>query len=183
MAFTFTWFMKWFDLWIGHRKLVFFFENILVSWVLFNILYPHVYFEKFCGHDTYFHHIYIHLKTYYFLILSLKSATFLLVTFYLFPPFLWAWVLSVPCDPLASDRHLQFLGLLWAWLVSFIIFEVCFLWITRRFLDLFYGRVHADNEFRRGGMSWVQIIKKDFTVKSALQLDLGRLRWAEEEGS
>lgn len=50
-------------------------------------------------------------------------------------------------------------------------------------MDLFYGRVHADNEFRRGGMSWVQIIKKDFTVKSALQLDLGRLRWAEEEGS
>lgn len=48
-------------------------------------------------------------------------------------------------------------------------------------LDLFDGRVHADNEFRRAKMSWLQIIKKDFTVQAACQLDLGRLRWAKEE--
>jgi hypothetical protein len=50
-------------------------------------------------------------------------------------------------------------------------------------LDLFDGRVHADNEFRRARMSWVQIIKKDFTVQSAQQIELGRLRWVKEERS
>ena len=37
---------------------------------------------------------------------------------------------------------------------------------------LFDSRVHADIEFRGERMSWIRIMKKDFTYKAVLKLDL-----------
>ena len=45
---------------------------------------------------------------------------------------------------------------------------------------LFDIRVHAANEFRGERMSWIRIIKTDFTCKSVLLLALGRCIQAEK---
>lgn len=45
---------------------------------------------------------------------------------------------------------------------------------STRYFKLFDVRAHADNEFRNGRMSWIRIIKNNFTDKSVFKLDLGR---------